>query len=752
MNSEELAWHWLREGWHFRGLGQRSQKEREWYRDQVNYEMGMIAEKDFTDLFLVMSDALRWAKDQRPAIAVGPGRGSVAASAVAWLLRITEVDPHAHNGLLFERFLDTSRSDPPDIDIDIEDDRRHEVREYLESKYGRVHVGQVANFTRYRGKNSLVDIARVYQVPIAAKEIVSNLILERSGGDARFNNSLEDTVEMFPAAKAVFDSWPDLWKATRLEGNYRGMGVHAAGLVVANTPISDICPIYERDGVQVMAIDKYDIEYVEALKLDFLGLTTMSIIARCLDMIGMTLEDLYAIPLDDEQVLESFRELDLTGIFQFEGRATRLVCRDVQPRNFEELADINSLSRPGPLFSGATAAYVEVRHGRAKPERLHPVVDAITAGTKGQIVYQEQILQILKDIGGFDWFTVSHIRRIISKKRGAAAFQMNEEKFQQGAEDLHNMPRDISDKLWKKIVTSGAYAFVKAHAVSYTVIGYLTMWLKVNYPTEFYASSLSKTGSKQDSKEHAFQLMRDAMAHGQRINGPRIKYSQASWTAVPNLGLVAGWEQIHGIGEKMAARISSFQAEGHKFNDWSDLLAVPGIGPKKTEAMRQFASLEDPFELHKTEKILGKTREWLNTQRVIPCPDADGLAISRIEIKEVPGQHFNKGPRIVYAGIPININMQDVVENRHSRTGQDQEEILKGLKRPDLLSFCSIRCIDDTNEEVYVRVNRFIFPRLKRRIESITVGHDVLIVVGNPIIGFGTPVMAEDIYIIDPDD
>lgn len=750
MNSEDLCWLWLREGWKFRHMSERSQEEQDWHVQELKYEMGMIVEKDFTDLFLVMSDALRWAKDR--GIAVGPGRGSVAASSVAWFLRITEVDPYEHPGLLFERFLDTSRSDPPDIDIDIEDDRRWEVREYLQNKYRRECVGQVANFTRYRGKNSLVDIARVYSLPKAAKEVVSGLLLERSGGDARFNNSLEDTVALFPAAAEVFERFPDFWKATRLEGNMRGMGVHAAGLVVANTPISDICPMYEKDGVQVMAIDKYDIEYVEALKLDFLGLTTMSIIARCLAMIGMTLEELYDLPLDDEPVLEAFRDLDLTGIFQFEGRATRLVCRDVQPRNFEELADINSLSRPGPLFSGATAAYVDVRHNRRSPERLHPVVDGITAGTKGQIVYQEQILQILKDIGGFDWFTVSHIRRIISKKRGAAAFQMNEEKFQDGAEKLHGMKRELSDKLWKKIVTSGAYAFVKAHAVSYTVIGYLCMWLKVNYPVEFYAASLGKCDSTGDDKEHAFQLMRDAMAHGLTIHGPSLQHSEDTWTAVPGIGLVAGWEQVHGIGKKMAPRIAEYLAGRTGLRQWNDLQNISGVGPKTVEKIRHFAGLEDPFELFKTEKVLRSVREWLSTQTLIPRPDADGETIASIEIQETPGKTFNKGPRIVYAGIPINVNMQDVVENRHARTGQDQEEILKSLKRPDLLNMCSIRCIDDTNEEVYVRVNRFVFPKLKRTIESLNVGHDVIIVVGNPIIGFGTPVMAERIYVIDPDD
>jgi DNA polymerase-3 subunit alpha len=229
--TEELYWHWLREGWHFRGIGKHSRKEQDWFGERVKYESKHILDKDFVDFFLANSDVLRWAKDH--GIAVGLGRGVGAASVVCYLLRITEIDPYRYPGMIFERFMDTTRVDPPDIDIDIEDERRHEVREYLERKYGIDCVGTIANFVRYRGKNSLVDVARVHSVPKQAKDIVSNLIIERSGGDSRFDASLEDTAAMFPNAKAIFDAFASLWLATRPESGVRGMSVHAAGLVVA---------------------------------------------------------------------------------------------------------------------------------------------------------------------------------------------------------------------------------------------------------------------------------------------------------------------------------------------------------------------------------------------------------------------------------------------------------------------------------------------------------------------------------------
>lgn len=747
MNSAELLLEWCRQGWSYRNIGDRPRKERDWYAERVKYEYGLIVERDFQDVFLVVSDAIRWAKDN--GIVVGPGRGSVAASVVAWLIRIHEVDPYRHPGLLFERFLDATRADPPDIDTDFEDDRRHLVREYLERKYGRECVGQVGNFIRYRGKNSLVDVARVYGVPHIAKEIVSNLLVERSGGDSRFNATIADTVDMFPNAKKVFDDWPQLWQATRLEGNYRGMSVHAAGLVVTNTPITDICAIYERDGVQVMSIDKYDVEEAGAIKLDFLGLTTMSIISRTLQATGLTLNDLYSIPLDDEETIRAFQRADVIGVFQFEGRATRLVTRDVCPRDFTELADVNALSRPGPLFSGTTAAYVDVRHGRRKADRMHPIVDAVTARTKGQIIYQEQILQILRDIGGFDWFSVGQIRRIISKKVGEAAFQMSWEKFRDGSRERHQMKEKLADKIWKLMVTSGTYSFVTAHAVSYTLIGYWCMWLKIHYPVEFYAASLAKCGDD----EQQFKLMKDALEHGIKVHPPDLHLSGPTWSAVAGKGLVAGWQQVPGIGEKMASRIAEMNGE---LQNWSDLQRVPGIGPKKVQTMMDFSTAEDPFRLRLTAERMERVLRWLRHQHNVPTPTHNGAEVAAIPVREEYGaaarrKSYGTGPRVIYAGIVKERNMQDAVENRRSRTGEDADDILRSLKRPDLLAYCSLRCYDNTGEEVYLRVNRFKFPELKRTIESISVNRDVVVAVGSRIAGFGTPVMVDRLYVVDPD-
>jgi DNA polymerase-3 subunit alpha len=750
-DANELIWEWLRDGWRYRGIGNRSRKDQEWYHDRIRYEMKHITEKDFIDFFLATSDVVRWCKTDGNGvpIPVGPGRGSAAASVVCWLLRITEIDPLRYPGMIFERFIDTTRVDPPDIDLDFADDRRHEVREYLEDKYGVECVGTIANFVRYRGKNALKDVARVHSVPKAAKDIVSGLIIERSGGDSRFDASLADTAEMFPNARAVFDAFPALWLATRLEGGVRGMSVHAAGLVVANSPLTDVCATYERDGRRVLSIDKYDAEYAGMLKMDFLGLATMGMIARCLELTGLTLEDLYAIPDDDPDTLGVFQRNDVIGIFQFAGRATRIVCRDVCPDNFWQVAAVSALSRPGPLFSGTTADFCDVKHGRKKAHRYHPVVDEVTADTFGQIIYQEQILKILQLIGGFDWTHLADIRRIIAKKSGQAAFQVSMDNFTKGAKRLHGMDAPAAEEIWKRLVTSGTYAFNIAHAVSYSVLSWWCAYLKVHHPVEFYASSLAKS---EPGKETEFKLMQDAISHGIPVRAPNWT-SGPTWSPYTNKKgqtyLTAGLTSVRGIADKTAAHILRAR-EQQPFTCWDDMLRAYGVGPKTVESMKQFASDKDPFKLQVTSDIIARVTAAIVTKELdAPIPTYDGDDVAAVVAP--PWGSRKKGPEIVYAGIVKARIYQDVVENIHSRTGDEPDKILKTLKHPELRKYCTLQCIGQGLEEVYIRINRFNFDRFRVQLEAIEVMHDVVVARGHKTPGFGNSIAIDDMWVIDPD-
>lgn len=324
-HPDTLFRQWINEGWKYRGFNRLPEKDRQTYIDRVKYEMDLIQSKGFTDYFLVVSDAVRFCKDiayrppefqHHPVIPVGPARGSAAASLVCYLLRITEINPMPFPNLLFERFIDANRHDLPDIDLDFDDELRWILRTYLVSKYGAERVGNIGTFTKYKGKNSLEDVQRsMYPDNWQCKEdveTVKGLLIERSSGDLRASGTVEDTIEMFPQVKAIFDKWPDLYKAQLLEGNVRGMSVHAAGLVIANDPLTDVCAVYTRvdadgnvmldengDPAQVVSLDKHDAEYLNVMKLDALGLKTMAMIRIALEQFGMTLEELYALPLDE---------------------------------------------------------------------------------------------------------------------------------------------------------------------------------------------------------------------------------------------------------------------------------------------------------------------------------------------------------------------------------------------------------------------------------------------------------------------
>src|SRR5215831_2935531 len=276
-DSSKLIWEWLKQGWEFRGIDRLSVRERRVYADRMRYEMSIIEEKDFVDYFLIVSDVVRWAKDSD--IGVGPARGSAAGSLVCWLLRITEVDPVRFPHLVFERFIDITREDLPDIDLDFESARRGEITDYLVSRYGRECVNNIGTFQKYKSKLALDDVARVHRIPGYEVQTIKDVLLERSSGDLRASATIEDTIEQFEQAQDVVTRYPDLLQATELEGNVKGFGIHAAGVVISNNPITDVVPILTREvrkqRKQVVAVDKYDAEYLGMLKLDLLAISAL---------------------------------------------------------------------------------------------------------------------------------------------------------------------------------------------------------------------------------------------------------------------------------------------------------------------------------------------------------------------------------------------------------------------------------------------------------------------------------------------
>lgn len=756
----DLLWAWLREGWKYRvRQGWDPSRNRvEAYKEQINLEMALIVSKDFVSYFLMVSDVLRWAKNR--GIAVGPGRGSSAASIVCWLLRITEPDPLDFPLTDFSRFIDPTRQDLPDIDVDFQSSRRHEVRAYVESKYGKAYVGNIGTFTKYKGKNSLKDVTTVFRAQRPADsegnrerqlpgfkadiERLKGMIVERSGGDSRADAALMDTIEMFEGAAEIYARYPgEIGIATTLEGNYRSMSTHSAGVVVATHPIAEITAQYTRvvkgHEITAVAVDKYDAEYLELMKMDFLGLTTMEMLAKALDFAEMTLEELYRLPLDDAATIEAFNRNDVIGIFQFEGRATRLVGRDLKPDDFLELVDVNALSRPGPLFSGTTAEYIGVKHGKQEATRIHPVIDKIAEGTKGQIIYQEQILHALSQFGGLPVAKVHDIRRIISKKLGEAAFNSSFLAFAEGAKRIHGASEELSAQVWSRVVTSASYAFVYSHSLAYTQIGYWCMWMKVHHPTAFYAAQLSEIKEEKWPK-----LIRDAEAHGVPIEGVDLEHSDLTWKPTPDGRVVAGFLQLTGVGPGLAPVIIADRAERGPFKDASDLIRVKGIGPAKLDKMLPQIEGDDPFGLLRVQLALDAVRNAIAEREIrlqVPDVDSDGI----LDIK---------GDKIVhYVGMVKLKEYKDAIEDERARTGDDLDAIRKRMKRPDLATSCVLHSYDDGGEDVYIRITRFDFPKYRKALEELREDEDVVWVEARKSTGgFGASIYMKRLVVIDPAD
>lgn len=750
VSSKTLLRAWVQEGWRYRKLDRLKGSERQRYLDRVKRELDLILLKGFEDYFLVLSDVVRWCKGQQ--IPVGPARGSAAASLVCWLLRITEVNPMLFPNLIFERFIDINRHDLPDVDLDFADDERWKVREYLVGRYGAERVGNIGTFTMYRGKNSLEDVAKAEQIPLSAVEAVKGGLLERSSGDLRYGQTIEDSRALFPKVEAVFTQYPKLGQAQLLEGNLKGFSVHAAGLVVANGPLTEVLAVYTRydktkDGHgkkigEALSIDKYDAEYLNVLKLDFLGLTTMGLIRIALGIIGMSLEELYAVPLDDPKVYEGFKRNEVIGIFQFDGRAMRSVNREVKPDNFAEVCDINALARPGPLHSGAAAEYIMAKHKRKIVEVLHPIVTDITQHTQGQIVYQEQILRVVRELGGFSWEEAALVRKLISKKQGEQAFNRLQGKFLEGCSS-RGVKGTVAAKVWKQLVTAGAYAFNAAHCVSYGMLAYWCMWLKQNHPLAFYSASLQKF-SGPSHKEKALDILKECAAKGIKVLPPDPARSGLQWS-IHGEALRAGLVQVPGIGattaEAMLAYRDDIENDGldHEW-EWADYLNVKGVGPGTIGKVITFCSQDDPFGVYTLARQLARARAWLDRKGErygLPYPASRS---DDVPYEAKPGEH-------VWIGRVINRNLKDIYELHRSRTGEELDPAK--VKEPKHVNYVVITGEDETGPLV-ITVHRYggLYDKYKEDIWDLNPKEDLLLVRGYKRSEYRRAIYATELHVL----
>jgi Zierdtviridae DNA polymerase len=753
-DNEKLFRFWIEQGWKYR----RRYNERMTlavtapeYKKRLKYEYETIcAREGFVDYFLIVSDLVRHAKDT--GIVVGPGRGSAAASLVCYLLRITEIDPLCYP-MLFERFLDPTRSDPPDIDIDFDDERRDEVFEYAATKYGVEKVANIGTFTRYQGRSSLDDIARVYHIPAWKINTYKSMLIDRSAGHPRFSKTLEDTRLMFPEIQQLVDETPELLLAENLEGNIKTFGVHAAAIVISDNALDELSATYEREiGDRVgrtIAYDKYDAAEIGLLKIDILSLSTLGMIAKALELAGLSLEHLYRLPLDDKETMEAFGRGDVLGVFQFEGNTTRRILKAVAPTEFMHLSDVNALSRPG----ADDKQYVSNKRVESWPDSIHSIIDDHLNWTYGVIVYEEQILMILRDLGGFEPAQLNGIRKVIHYKLGSTEFNKFYQQFVNGCA-RYGLSETDAASVWDGMVSASGYAFNIAHSVAYATIGYWAQWLKIHYPAEFYAAQLIKCPDDKDGKIRKGKLIQEAERHNIIVSPPRLLESGHNWTLSRSSGnekptILAGFEAIPGIGPATAAAIidwrlteSSAYGVDDFFPEWDDLSEIRNIGPKTIATLKDFCEGLDPFGVNEVKRVLNSVRDVYETGQLAGVPVPTHVSI------DLPID----GSVVCFMGIARKRKYYDAVEQAKKKaTGElSTEDALEQIDDPHLLKYVALDLEDEYGQLIKVWVNRWNYPQLGGKVENIKLNRDVVVVQGKSSDFGGISIRAKQMEVIDP--
>ncbi|WP_251941815.1 DNA polymerase III subunit alpha [Salinibacter ruber] len=572
--------------------------------DRLNHELGIIADEGYSGYFLIVQDFTDAARELD--VRVGPGRGSAAGSCVSYCLGITNVDPLEYD-LLFERFLNPERVSMPDIDIDFDDRGREKVIDYVVEKYGQENVCQIVTFGTMGAKTAVRDVSRVLDIPLDRADEIAKMIPDGPGVD------LEQAFDENPDFRALKDANnPEVSKmmqyAEVLEGSVRHTGVHAAGVIIAPGEISDYVPVSvaKSKGEEVVTT-QYDGDWVEEfglLKMDFLGLKTLTLIEDAVELVEDTRDvdlNIDDIPLDDEATFELFQRGDTVSIFQFESTGMREHLRKLKPTEIGDLIAMNALYRPGPMENIPT--YVARKHGREEVEYPHPLLEDILEPTYGIAVFQEQVMQMARELAGFSLGEADILRRAMGKKK-EKLMRKQREKFIKGCQAENDIPEDEADELFDIINEFAGYGFNKSHSAAYSLVAYRTAYLKAHYPPEFMAAAMT---NEMDNTDKLSKVLEEARSMGLEVLPPSINRSQSRFTVEQGpdgayrvrFGLAA----IKNAGEKAINALIDAREEHGPFDSIFDLTKNVDLGTvnKRTlEALAQAGALDD-LEGHRAQ-------------------------------------------------------------------------------------------------------------------------------------------------------
>ena len=757
----------------FKGLDERYKNPSQEVIDRLNYEIDVISKMGYIEYFLITWDFINYAKENN--IMVGPGRGSAAGSIVAYTLKITDIDPIKYS-LLFERFLNPERVSMPDIDIDFCYERREEVIDYVKRKYGDDHVAQIITFGTMKAKAAIRDVGRVLDIPYnkvdkIAKEIPFDLGMTIDKA-LEVNPELRNLYEQDTETKEVIDI------SKQMEGMLRHASTHAAGVVISKNPVDEYVPLYKHQESVSTQFTMTTLEELGLLKMDFLGLRTLTVIRDALDLIEKNYGkriDFSSMDYDDPKVYELLSSGNTLGVFQLESSGMRNFMKQLKPNNFEDIVAGISLYRPGPMDSIPT--YIENKHNPEKITYIHESLRPIMGVSYGCLVYQEQVMQVVRDLAGYSYGRSDLVRRAMGKKKMDV---MEEERkyFIYGKEDengnieipgciRNGVPEDIANKIFDDMIDFAKYAFNKSHAAAYGVISYETAYLKAYYPVEFMAALITSVMGNTDK---VVEYIRECSALGIEILRPDINKSFGKFSVEDN-NIRFGLAAVKNVGINVINNIIRERNLNGNFKDFADLVkrldskdlnkrvleslikcgAFDNISENRASLMMGYEKLLESVSMDRKKNVKGQIslfdglqmgeevveveQEVSSIPKINEFEERERLALE----KEVLGMYVSGHPLGEYEKELKNNTSIDngkinaLKEDMESYLNLDEKEVVLGgmivnkriqtTKRNDIMAFLEL-------EDLYGTIEVIVFPQVLKQYNAIVNEDSIIYIKG----------------------
>jgi DNA polymerase-3 subunit alpha len=565
------------------------------YKKRLDYEIEKIREMGFPGYFLIVWDIVKFAKER--GISIGPGRGSVVGSLVAYVMGMTNIDPLKYD-LIFERFLNPERISLPDIDIDFDPERRDEIIEYIRETYGQDNVAQIVTFGKMKAKLAIRDIGRVLEIPLSDVDHLAKLIPD--GPKITLQREIETNTELQKEINRISENKKLIEFALKLENTVRHTSMHAAGVVIAPKKLTEFMPLYKTKDDITTQFEKDEVEEIGLLKMDILGLKTLTIIKNIINSVkeieGIEI-DIDNIKLDDKKTFKIFQKGDTDGIFQFESSGMKEYLQRSKPGKIEDLIVLNALYRPGPLGSGMADQYVNRKLGKEAVTYIFPELEEILKDTYGIIVFQEQVMQISEKVAGFSMSKADEMRKIMGKKLTHKLPSLEKE-FMAGAA-RKNFNRKKTDNLFSQMSTFAEYGFNKSHSTAYAFLAYQTAYLKAHFPVYFMSAHLTSESEKTTTSSKIIQYISESKKMGIKILPPEINKSHENFRVETANSTRFGLKGLKNVGDAAIRSILNAREKNGNFTDYSDFITridLSKVNKAVLESLIKSGAM-DPFKI-----------------------------------------------------------------------------------------------------------------------------------------------------------